>query len=205
LRRALALPIEHISLYQLTIEPRTAFARRAARGELQPPDDDAAAALYEATQEICEAAGFPAYEISNHARTVAARSAHNLIYWRSGDWIGLGPGAHGRITHNGARLALESQRRPRDYIDAVRANGAGLVEETRLSAEERADEMLLMGLRTEEGVDIARVEALRARPLSREALTWLVAQNLVSAEGSRVRLTRAGRALANRIVAELAA
>jgi coproporphyrinogen III oxidase-like Fe-S oxidoreductase len=87
----------------------------------------------------------------------------------------------------------------------VRANGAGLVEETRLSAEERADEMLLMGLRTEEGVDIARVEALRARPLSREALTWLVAQNLVSAEGSRVRLTRAGRALANRIVAELAA
>ena len=112
LRRALALPVEHVSLYQLTIEPETAFARRVARGQLTPPDNDAAAALYEATQEVCDAAGFPAYEISNHARGAAARSRHNLIYWRSDDWIGVGPGAHGRITHDGARIALEAQRRP---------------------------------------------------------------------------------------------
>lgn len=204
LRRALALPIEHASLYQLTIEPRTAFARRAARGQLQPPDNEAAAALYEATQEVCEAAGFPAYEISNHARAPAARSTHNLIYWRSGDWIGIGPGAHGRVTHQGARLALEAQRRPADYIDAVRENGIGLIEEAALSAEEHADEILLMGLRTEEGVEIARVETLRGRPLNRDALNWLIEQQLVAADAAHIRLTRAGRALANRIVAELA-
>ncbi len=204
LRAALTLPIEHLSLYQLTIEPRTAFARRALRGQLLPPDDDAAAALYETTQALCDAAGFPAYEISNHARTPAARAAHNLIYWRSGDWIGVGPGAHGRVTHQGVRLALEAQRRPADYIDAVAENGAGLIEETALSAEEHADEILLMGLRMEEGVSLARVESLRARPLNREALAWLGEQGLVIADDDRVRLTRAGRALANRIVAELA-
>lgn len=203
LARALALPIEHVSLYQLTIEPQTAFARRVARGQLHPPDDEAGAALYEATQEVCEAAHFPAYEISNHARGEAARSHHNLIYWRSGDWIGVGPGAHGRMTHNGARLALETQLRPADYIDAVRENGVGVIDEAQLSGEEHADEMLLMGLRVDEGVDIARVEALRGRPLNRAALKWLVEQGLVIADGDRARLTRAGRALTNRIVAEL--
>jgi oxygen-independent coproporphyrinogen-3 oxidase len=127
-----------------------------------------------------------------------------LIYWQSGDWIGIGPGAHGRVTHNGARIALEAQRRPGDYIDAVRENGIGLIEETTLGAEEYADEMLLMGLRVAEGVNITPIETLRARPLNRDAMAWLEQQSLIARDGARIRLTRQGRALANRIVAELA-
>jgi oxygen-independent coproporphyrinogen-3 oxidase len=200
---ALALPIEHASLYQLTIEPETAFARRVARGQLVPPASDEAAALYEATQEICEAAGFPAYEISNHARAASARSRHNALYWTSADWIGVGPGAHGRMTHQGARIALEAQRRPADYIDAVAEHGLGAITETPLSVEECADEMLLMGLRIAEGVDIARLETLR--PLNAEALAWLEQQGLVVQDAGRVRLTQSGRVVANRIAAELSA
>lgn len=205
LSAALSLPVEHVSLYQLTIEPETAFARRVARGQLTPPDADAAASLYEATQEICDAAGFAAYEISNHARGAAARSKHNLIYWRSGDWVGVGPGAHGRVTHGGARYSLEAQRRPSDYVDAVAEHGAGWISETALTPEEWADEMLIMGLRVSEGVDLARLEALRGRGLNRDALVWLEAQGLVVRDASHVRLTREGRLLANKIAAELAA
>ena len=201
---ALALPVEHVSLYQLTIEPETAFARRVSRGQLTPPDADAAAGLYETTQVICEAAGFIGYEISNHARGDAARSKHNAIYWRSGDWIGVGPGAHGRVTYQEARYALEAQRRPADYIDAIAEHGLGWIGETTLSPEESADEMLMMGLRIAEGVDLARVEAVRGRAVNRNALQWLIDQNLVAHDGGRVRLARAGRLLANKIAAELA-
>ncbi|MBP6688525.1 MAG: radical SAM family heme chaperone HemW [Hyphomonadaceae bacterium] len=205
LARALTLPIEHASLYQLTIEPGTAFARRVDRHQLVPPNDDLSAELYEATQEICDAAGFPAYEISNHGRSPAARSRHNEVYWKSGDWIGAGPGAHGRVSHNGERIAFEAQRRPADYIDAVKENGFGWIGEARLTPQEAADEVLLMGLRIEEGVDLARVETLRGAPLNRQALAWLIEQNLVTHENGRIRLTRSGRLLSNRIVAELAA
>ncbi len=205
LARALTLPIEHVSLYQLTIEPETAFARRAARGQLTPPGADAAAELYEATQDACEAAGFAAYEISNHARGEGARSRHNLIYWQSGDWIGVGPGAHGRVTDKGERHALEAQRRPADYIDAVAERGFGSINEAALTPEERADEMLMMGLRIDEGVELGRVEALRGRPVNPAALEWLIEQNLVALENGRVRLAPAGRLLANKIAAELAA
>ncbi len=201
---ALALPIEHASLYQLTIEPETAFARRVARGQLTPPDVEAAATLYEITQEVCEAAGFAAYEISNHARAEAARAAHNLLYWQSGDWIGVGPGAHGRVSHGGARLALEAQRRPADYIDAVREHGIGWITETQLTREEIGDEMLMMGLRVAEGVDLARLEEARGRAVKHDALAWLVERGLVAHGEGRVRLTREGRVLANRIAAELA-
>lgn len=204
LRRALALPVEHVSLYQLTIEPETAFARRVARGQMTPPDAETAAAFYEETQAICCAAGFAAYEISNHAPSEAARSRHNLLYWQSADWIGVGPGAHGRMSEEGARIALETQRRPAGYIDAVRENGAGWISEARLTREEEADEMLMMGLRIVEGVDIAHVETLRGREIDRGALAWLVDQGLVEHEGNRMRLTLAGRLLANRIAAELA-
>jgi oxygen-independent coproporphyrinogen-3 oxidase len=170
---------------------------------LTPPADEIAADLYEATQEVCDAAGFPAYEISNHARSAAARSRHNALYWQSEDWIGVGPGAHGRVTCDGARLALEAQRRPADYIDAVRENGVGWITEARLTGEEAADEMLLMGLRIEEGVEFDRVEQTRGKPLNAAALSWLVEQGLVVHESGRVRLTRSGRVLSNRIVAEL--
>ncbi len=204
LTQALKLPIEHVSLYQLTIEPETAFARRVARGQLTPPDSDAAAELYALTQEVCVAAGFPAYEISNHARTPAARSRHNLLYWRSDDWIGVGPGAHGRVTHQGARYELEAQRRPADYIDAVREHGVGWISETKLTGEETADELLIMGLRTVEGVDLDRFAALRGRPANQDALAWLAEQQLITSDGARVRLTPAGRALTNKIALELA-
>jgi len=204
LKQALALPVEHVSLYQLTIEPDTAFARRVSRGQLTPPNADAGASLYEATQEVCEAAGFPAYEISNHARDEAARARHNLLYWRSDDWIGVGPGAHGRVTQSGARIALEAQRRPADYIDAVNEHGAGWISESALTGEEAADELIIMGLRTTEGLDAVRYEALRGAPLKADALAWLAEQGLVTQGDGRVRLTARGRPLANRIALELA-
>lgn len=204
LQFALSLPVEHLSLYQLTIEAGTAFARRVGRGQLVPPGDDLSAELYEATQDVCDAAGLPAYEISNHARSAAARSRHNAVYWHSDDWIGVGPGAHGRVTHDSARIATEAQRRPTDYIDAVREFGVGWSSETRLTPEEAADEVLLMGLRIEEGVELKRVEALRGAPINRDALQWLTEQGLVAQDNGRIRLTRSGRLLSNRVVAELA-
>ncbi len=204
LEQALALPVEHLSLYQLTIEPDTAFARRAARGQLRQPSTDEAAALYELTQSICDAHGFTGYEISNHARDAAARSRHNLLYWRGENWIGVGPGAHGRITHAGARIATEAQRRPRDYIDAVREHGVGWLIEERLNPEQEADEALLMGLRIDEGFDVARVEALRGRPLNAAARGWLAREALILDDGARIRLSAKGRLLANAVAAELA-
>ncbi|QGZ96983.1 radical SAM family heme chaperone HemW [Terricaulis silvestris] len=203
LTRALALPVEHVSLYQLTIEPETAFARRVDRGQLTPPDADTGAELYEVTQEVCEAAGFPAYEISNHARDEGARARHNLLYWRSDDWIGVGPGAHGRVTHNGARVAIEAQRRPADYIDAVSEHGVGWISDAALTQQEIADETLLMGIRTDEGVEIARLEELRGMPLKADAVAWLTEQELIEPDDARIRLTKRGRALANKIALEL--
>lgn len=204
LTRALALPVEHLSLYELTIEPGTAFARRAERGQLTPPDDETAARLYETTQELCEAAGFQGYEISNYARAPDAQARHNLIYWRSDDWIGVGPGAHGRITHDGVRTATESQLRPADYIDAVRENGVGWIRDVQLTDEQTADEMILMGLRTVEGLNIDEVAERRKRPINRDALDWLRGAGLIVVDGARVRLAPAGRLLANKISAELA-
>lgn len=205
LARALARPVEHVSLYQLTIEPETAFARRLARGELITPTNEEAALFYEATQEVCDAAGFPAYEISNHARSAEARSRHNLFYWRSADWIGVGPGAHGRVTHDGVRLATEAQMRPADYIDAVREHGVGWIEDVALSAEESAEEALLMGLRISEGVNIARIEALRGAPLNARGMAWLLAEGLLTLADGGAIVTAKGRVLADRIAAELLA
>ncbi|MBL8544509.1 MAG: coproporphyrinogen III oxidase [Hyphomonadaceae bacterium] len=205
LQQALALPTEHVSLYQLTIEPDTAFARRVARGELKPPDNETAARFYEATQELCDAAGFPAYEISNHARSDAARSRHNALYWRSQDWVGVGPGAHGRITQGGARIALEAARRPAEYVAAVTQRGIGAASEEALSGEAIADEMLIMGLRIGEGVDRAAFERLRGRPIQQRALDLLLGEGLIALADGRIRVTPRGRVLTNAIAAELAA
>ncbi|MEQ1619554.1 MAG: radical SAM family heme chaperone HemW [Terricaulis sp.] len=204
LTAALALPVEHVSLYQLTIEPDTAFARRVARGLLAPPDADACAEFYEVTQDVCDAAGFPAYEISNHARAPLARSRHNLLYWRSHDWLGIGPGAHGRVTDGVRRIATEAQSRPQDYIGAVNQHGIGWLTNAELSGEEIADELLLMGLRTGEGIDLKRFAELRARPINPDAITWLGEQGLLVLNDARARLTARGRLLANKIAAELA-
>ena len=173
LNRAVDLGFEHISPYQLTIEPTTAFGRAFARGTLVPPDDDLAADLYEATQAVLEARGFEAYEVSNHARGEAARSAHNLHVWRGGDYVGVGPGAHGRLTLDGVRTATVAHRGIADYLAGVGA-GQPWSEDRRLSPLEADDERLLLGLRIIEGVGadlIARMGLMaRANDLSDQGL-----------------------------------
>ncbi|MDX2235745.1 MAG: radical SAM family heme chaperone HemW [Hyphomonadaceae bacterium] len=204
LRAALALPAEHLSLYQLTIEAGTAFERAVARGRLSPPEDELAAALYEATQALCVAHGAPAYEISNHARGPAARARHNLLYWRGGDWIGVGPGAHGRLTHDGARLATRAHDRPEAYRAAVDAHGVGAAAVETLTRAAHAEEAVLMGLRVAEGLPRAAVEDLRGRPLDAGAVADFRAAGLLDDACDVVRLTPAGRLLADHIARRLA-
>jgi oxygen-independent coproporphyrinogen-3 oxidase len=150
LKEAIARAAEHLSLYQLTIEPGTWFERLHAAGRLPVPGDEEARALFDLTQEICEARGLPAYEISNHARP-GAESRHNLVYWRYGEYAGVGPGAHGRLVTPDGRVAVATERHPEAWLERVEADGNGLVEEEILSAEEEGDEFLVMGLRLREG------------------------------------------------------
>jgi len=159
LARALDLGFEHVSPYQLTIEGGTAFGRAAARGTLVTPDEEAAAGLYETTQQVLEAAGFDAYEVSNHAHGVAARSTHNLHVWRGGDYVGVGPGAHGRLTLGDARTATVAHRAIADYAAGAEA-GAPWADRTILSATEADEERALLGLRTVEGVQEAALTRL---------------------------------------------
>ncbi|MBI1252004.1 MAG: radical SAM family heme chaperone HemW [Alphaproteobacteria bacterium] len=201
--RALALPVEHLSLYQLTIEAGTPFARAVDRGRMAPPDADQAASLYAATQALCDDAGMPAYEISNHARSAAAQSRHNLLYWRGQAWAGVGPGAHGRLTDGETRLATSAHRGVRAYIDAVSANGVGWVERETLSAQAFADERLLMGLRLGEGVARRPIETLRGAAFEETVMTRLRDLGLLSFDATTLRLTPAGRLVCDRVIAEL--
>ena len=202
LAEALALGAEHVSAYQLTLEPGTPFDRAVARGRWAPPGDDLAAGLFETTQDVLGDAGFEAYEVSNHARGAAARSRHNLIYWRGGDYLGVGPGAHGRITGpDGARWATLTAARIADYVARVEAAGCGPSERTRLTARETAQERLLMGLRTVEGVARAELAALALDPAVTEAL---VAAGLLATPHQRLVATDAGRRVLDRVVLELA-
>ncbi|MEM8921825.1 MAG: radical SAM family heme chaperone HemW, partial [Pseudomonadota bacterium] len=152
LTEALRFGADHLSLYELTIAEGTAFHNAVARGNWSPMEENGAADLYEITQDLTVAAGMPAYEISNHARDPTFRARHNLIYWRSGDWLGLGPGAHGRLTHDGWRMATEAARRPQTYIDQVSRTGVGSEYEDPLSLLQTAEERLIMGLRIADGV-----------------------------------------------------
>ncbi len=205
LGRALGLGPDHVSLYQLTIEPGTRFAALDARGKLRLPDDDAAADMYALTQEITAAAGLPAYEISNHARP-GAESRHNLIYWRCGDYAGIGPGAHGRLTlADGARVATVTARMPADWLAAVGATGHGVVEESVLSPAEQAEEYLLMAMRLAEGADPARYARLAGAPVDVARARALAEAGLVRADDGRLAVTEAGRPLLNRVLAELMA
>ena len=164
LDRALAMAIDHLSLYQLTIEPGTRFGDLAARGRLRGmPSPDASQEMYLATEEICGRAGFGTYEISNHARS-GAESRHNLVYWRYGDYAGVGPGAHGRLTRGGTRWATEAIRSPEAWLDAVETRGSGLATEAPVSSTDQAIEMLMMGLRLAEGIDPNRYAALAGAP-----------------------------------------
>ena len=204
LRAALKLPAEHLSLYQLTIEPGTAFARAVARKRLAPPDNDRAADLYELTQRLCADQGAPAYEISNHARGEDARARHNLLYWTGGDWLGVGPGAHGRISVEGARTATKAHDRPGEYIAAVTAHGVGWESAIALAPLEIAEEAVLMGLRLAEGLARAPVEALRGTPLDAAAIARFAGQGLLVETDGRLHLTEAGRLLGDHIAATLA-
>ncbi len=194
LEQALALGPEHLSPYQLTIEPGTAFGRAVRRGDLVPPGPDLAADLFETTQAVLEAAGFEAYEVSNHARGEAARSRHNLVYWKGWDYVGAGPGAHGRLTLDG-RIATAAPRKIADYIA-----GEGFGRET-LTPEQAAEERLLMGLRIDDGVALEEVAALAIPP---EKVGGLIKAGLLADDPGRLRATRAGRLVLDRLTAELA-
>ena len=195
---------EHLSLYQLTIEPDTIFERLWKAGKLALPDDDLARALFDATQEITEKHGLPAYETSNHARP-GAESRHNLVYWRYGDYVGIGPGAHGRICAGARRRAQATEKHPEMWLAQVESEGHGLVTDDALTQEEQSDEYLLMGLRLREGVDIHRYEAISGRRLSRSQIDSLAADGFLTEAGGRIMVTPMGAPLLDTIVADLAA
>ena len=188
---ALESGFEHISPYQLTIESGTAFGRAVARGVWTPPDDDLAADLYEATQSVLGQAGFEAYEVSNHARGVSARSVHNLHVWRGGDYLGIGPGAHGRLTLDGVRTATVAHRAVADYVAGVEA-GTPWAEQAALSPVEAAEEKVLLGLRTVEGVPLAVLAELQISP-DGGRLADLIADGFLTLSDGRVAATARGR------------
>ncbi len=205
LKRAIAEAAEHLSLYQLTIEPETPFHVLHAAGKLVVPNDDAARTLYDTTQEICDRAGLPAYEVSNHARP-GAECRHNLVYWRAHEYAGIGPGAHARLDIEGRRRAIATEKRPEAWLMRVESLGHGVVTDDVLSREERADEFLLMGLRLAEGIDPARYEAIAGRPLDPLRIKMLAAQGFVESNGEGcLRVTPAGFPVLDAVVADLAA
>jgi len=205
LKRAIAEAAEHLSLYQLTIEQDTPFAALHAAGKLITPDEDVARTLYDTTQEVCSAAGLPAYEISNHARP-GAECRHNLVYWRGHEYAGIGPGAHGRLDIAGERRATATERRPEAWLMRVEALGHGVVTDETLSHVEIADEFLMMGLRLAEGIDPARYEQLAGRPIDERRIAILREEGAVEVtpEG-RLRVTQSGFPVLDAVVADLAA
>lgn len=198
LQTAFDLGFEHISPYQLTIEPTTAFGRAFARGQLVPPDEDMAAALYEQTQEVLEAQGFEAYEVSNHANSIAARSSHNLHVWRGGDYIGVGPGAHGRLTTAEGRQATVAHRRIADYVSGV-GKGSPWAEHETLIGLEADEERVLLGMRTVEGIPLGLLAALGLDP-ARGRFGDLLSAGFVEIKGERFRATAKGRPVLDSIL-----
>ncbi|CAA2102794.1 Oxygen-independent coproporphyrinogen-III oxidase-like protein YqeR [Methylobacterium bullatum] len=205
LKEAIARAAEHLSLYQLTIEPGTPFFGLHAAGKLVPPDNDMARALYDVTQEVCDAAGLYSYEISNHSRP-GAQSRHNLLYWRYGEYAGIGPGAHGRLVTGEGRIGTVTERAPEAWLARVERDGHGIVETETLSAADQGDEFLMMGLRLREGVDPARYAMLKGRQLDPVRIQALIGDGLVTRlDGGRIAATPRGAPVLNAVVAELAA
>jgi putative oxygen-independent coproporphyrinogen III oxidase len=206
LEEGLALAGDHLSVYQLTIEAGTAFATAHARGDFVLPDEDEAGALYEATQERLDRAGMPAYEISNHARP-GGESRHNLVYWRYGDYVGIGPGAHGRLTLDGEKFATRQRRAPETWLTAVEAAGHATEERRALPADERLQELLMMGLRLREGVTrenfIAATGRAIAAALDATVLADLAAGGFIEVDSAGLRATAAGRQRLNAVLAAL--
>jgi putative oxygen-independent coproporphyrinogen III oxidase len=203
LKEALDFGTEHLSLYQLTIEPATPFATLARTGVLKPMDDDRAASLYEITQEITEAAGRPAYEISNHAK-LGAESRHNLLYWRYGSYAGAGPGAHGRLDIGGKRIATSTERLPERWQQNVTRRGHGIVEQSEISNGDAAREHLLMNLRLAEGIDLAAYRARWNTEPNAQRVAELSADGFLQTDGGRLIATPRGRLVLNRLIAEIA-
>lgn len=205
LTEALSMAVDHLSMYQLTIEDGTAFGDRFARGGLKGlPDEDVQADMYEVTQEVCAAHGMPAYEVSNHAAP-GSESRHNLVYWRMGDYVGIGPGAHGRLTVNGARWATEAPRAPGDWLARVERDEAGELPREAVTREEQATEYLLMSMRLAEGMDVARYERMAPAPLAEDRVQRLEELGLIQRADGRLMATATGRAVLNGILRELAA
>jgi oxygen-independent coproporphyrinogen-3 oxidase len=205
LDEGLGLAGEHLSLYQLTIEPGTAFATLARRGELALPEEESTAALFEMTQERLAAAGLPAYEISNHARP-GAECRHNLAYWRYQDYVGVGPGAHGRLTRVGAKFATRQYRLPEKWLAAVETEGTGIEETAAIDPETAMEEMLMMGLRLVEGVSRARLECFAggdAETLFGSDLASLVEGGFLTLDADRLAATAAGRQCLNAVLGAL--
>ena len=204
LTRAISFGTEHLSLYQLTIEPGTRFATEAAAGRLQVPDADFGADLFEVTRAMTSAAGLPAYEISNHAKP-GAESRHNLIYWRYTDYAGIGPGAHGRR----GGIATVRHKKPENWMSAITRNGNGAESETPLAPAMRQTEAMLMGLRLGEGVDLARIAALGDDAIDAvidaNAAAALEREGLIVRDGMRLRATDRGMPVLNAILAALIA
>ncbi|WP_433990096.1 Heme chaperone HemW (plasmid) [Pseudoseohaeicola sp. NH-UV-7] len=199
---ALSMAVDHLSLYQLTIEDGTAFGDRYAVGKLRGlPDETLAADMFQITQDICEAHGLPAYEVSNHARP-GSESLHNLIYWRYGDYAGIGPGAHGRITLGGQRLATESWSNPQKWLESV---DRGTGEKTRdlISLEDQASEYLMMALRIRSGLDVDRYTALAGHPPDAESRSSLVHLGMIADTGSNISVTKQGLMVLNAVIREL--
>ncbi|MCR9071004.1 MAG: radical SAM family heme chaperone HemW [Alphaproteobacteria bacterium] len=209
LRRAVALEPTHLSLYQLTIEPTTPFFARHARGEFALPDEDGAADLYEATQDLLSTAGLPAYEVSNHAR-VGHACRHNLVYWRYQDYLGIGPGAHGRLSSGitlSAKTATRGHRAPAIWLDRVERDGHALVDDASIPRDEMLMEAVLMGLRIDEGLTAERFRhlfgAAPERLFSAEALAVLTDGGFLERLGDDLRATAIGRARLDAVTSHL--
>lgn len=202
LREALSMAIDHLSLYQLTIETGTAFGDRYAKGKLRGlPHDETAADMYQATGEICIEAGLENYEVSNYAKP-GAESVHNKIYWRYGDYAGIGPGAHARLTLDGQRYAIESWRNPDKWLSAAES-GSGENVKNLIALPDQSDEMMMMGLRLNDGVDLRRWEALSGRSLQSTRLDHLEAIGMITRTGPILRATPEGRMVLNTLLAEI--
>lgn len=204
LQRALSFEPSHLSMYQLTIEPDTIFYKLYEQNKFVMPDEDLARAMFMHTQNVCAENGLPAYEISNHAR-LGQECEHNLIYWRGQDYIGIGPGAHGRIQIGGRRYATSTEKNPEQWLALVESQGHGFVEKEALSTEEICDEFLLMGLRLREGLDLKAFENKRGGALNPKKIKDLMKDGMLkSLENGRICVTREGSVVLDAVVADLA-
>lgn len=205
LREAIDLAAEHLSLYQLTIEPGTMFERMVKAGKLTPIDDEMQRILFDTTRETCEALGYPAYEISNHARK-GAECRHNLLYWRYGEYAGIGPGAHARLFTERGRMAIMAEKHPETWLTQVEERGHGTIEEELIDPKDQAHEFLLMGLRLTEGVDVTRYEMLCGTMLDANRISDLCDDGFLARDGNhRINVTPKGAPVLNRVIAELVA